>query len=174
MSTDLLARAAARIREVSGNATEGPWWGNGYSAVFSRDGGHDEWQDVQVDAGHTLEGHPGAVECPTCGPWTWDYTNPKTGEVSVYNGRGCRLYTEDYKRDPQVAYVPSHHGDTAIGRHAADAAHIALADPGVMLAVADWLDSMLPYHEHCDLPDDPCIDISPALAVARAVLGETP
>lgn len=113
MSDDL-----APIRERLGAATPGPWFWNSYSGVFA--GGpeinprsYDEWWDAQEAAGATDA----------------DFE------------KGGRLYAEDYRRDPLVAHVPAIAGDTATGRHAADADFIANApaDVAYLLAEVDRL-----------------------------------
>lgn len=131
------------IEAAARAATPGPWGYNSYAAIYGPDNGYDDWVNAKDGEGHTLEGQVGAADCPICGPWTWDYTNTTTGQVTTYDGRGCRLYSEDYHRDPYVASVPAHHGDTATGRHAADAAHIALHDPAAELRMVSALKRLL-------------------------------
>ena len=118
--------AADQIRALADTGTPGPWYFNGYSNIGSPDNGYDAWSMERVDDGHTLEGRLGAGRCDACGDWSWAYTDA-TGDTTEYPGHGCRLYTEDYNRDPSVADVPAHHGDTAIGRRAEDAAKIVAA-----------------------------------------------
>ena len=134
-------------------ATPGPWFGNSYSAVFSSplSKTYDAWSGPLIDAGHTLERKG---ECPPCGDWKVPPYVPGPGY-----GHGCRHFGEDYDRDPLVATVPAHHGDTAIRRHAMDAELIAHNDPTrVLRRVArdlKVLERHTPCGGHCvTVPDD--------------------
>ena len=82
-------------------ANPAPWFFNGYSAIFSKtmNDGYDEWVEPLVDANHSLD----RSACAPC------------------DGKACQHATEEYHRDPAVAWVPAHHGDTAIGKRIADA-----------------------------------------------------
>lgn len=132
------AAERATWKALAEGATEGPWSYNSYSAIFgpfSQE--YEDWEEARIDEGHTLEGKHGAPECPVCGPWTWDCTNERTGKVTTYDGRGCKLYSECYEREQIVAYVPAHHGDTATGRRVADAKFIEAAREAVPALLAD-------------------------------------
>lgn len=117
MSSELLRRAAVKLRDHAAGTSPAPWFYNSYSALFSAPKArvYDDWETGD----HSLERYG---PCPACA------------------GKSCELYTEDYRRDPLVAHVPSHHGDTAIEHAAKDAAFIELMHPPVALALADLLD----------------------------------
>lgn len=150
--------AADQIRALADTGTPGPWYFNGYSNIGSPDNGYDAWSMERVNDGHTLEGRLGAGRCDACGDWSWAYTDA-TGDTTEYPGHGCRLYTEDYNRDPSVADVPAHHGDTAIGRRAEDAAKIVAA-VNALPALADLIDAVGTHRKRarltacavCDFP----------------------
>jgi hypothetical protein len=109
------------IRARADAATAGPWFA-GYSGIYSAPLAptYDQWLEPILDSDHTLErrGH-----CPAC------------------NRVGCALFEEDYQhRDPRVASVPPHHGDTPTGRRVADGKFIAAARsdvPALLDALAD-------------------------------------
>lgn len=124
----------AHIRKLADAATDGPWFYNSYSAVFSQPTlpSYDEWFATIPD-GHTVE-RRGA--CPPCGQWM----DIPCLEPSTYE-HGCRYFSEDYRRDPLVAKVPSHHGDTAIEKRAADAEFIAAARE-LVPAMADEIERL--------------------------------
>jgi hypothetical protein len=148
-TADLLRRAAARLRECANAASPGPWVYNSYSVVLSgpKIRPHDEWQDAQFAAGHTLERRG---VCPAC---------PESPR--------CALYTEDYRRDALVVEVPAHHGDTAIEHAAADATYIERVHPPVGVALAELFEACV---AHADREGyEPAEAIA---AVARAVLRE--
>lgn len=119
----LLAATAADMRKVAEAATDGPWFFNGYCGVYSKplSDAYDPWMEPLVDAGHELRRRG---DCRAC-----ESTN------------GCEHAEADYTRDPAVAWVPPHHGDTAVGRRAADAVHIAAWSPTIVRVIADWLDA---------------------------------
>lgn len=126
--TDPIDTAAIQARLEA--ATPGPWFHNGYSWIGSEPliKTYDAWIDPLVDADHTLDR---TGDCRPCGKWR----DPAT----CHNwpaGHGCRHHSEDYDRDPVVAHVPSHHGDTAIGRHAADMEFIAHAPDDIRALLA--------------------------------------
>ncbi|OKI47273.1 hypothetical protein [Micromonospora sp. CB01531] len=110
------------IRKLAAAATEGPWFYNSYSAVLAgpKVQPHEEWLDTTGE--HSLERHG---NCEACGP----------------DRRGCLLFSEDYKRDPIVAHVPAHHGDTAVGERVADAEFIAAART-VVPALCDEIEQL--------------------------------
>lgn len=116
---DALDLDAVEARAIA--ATDGPWFYDSYSGVFSapKVALYDPWLDT-VDASHTMERHG---RCDACGQ------------------DGCRLFSDEYRRNPLVAHVPAHHGDTAIGARAADAKFIAAARTDVpkMAAEIRWL-----------------------------------
>lgn len=84
------------------------------------------------------------MEAATPGPWCYDSDNqvasaPKVAPYEAWLDEvlagsddadfvpGGKFHTEDYNRSPRVAYVPAHHGDTAVGQRVADAQFIAHA-----------------------------------------------
>lgn len=99
-----------RRQQVLDRTSKGPWFYNSYSAVFSQPmvRSYDPWLEARLDEGHSLERRE---RCDAC------------------DAPSCQRYTESYHRDPLIAHVPSHHGDTAIGRCQADAEHIEIHDP---------------------------------------------
>ena len=111
-----------RLEALTKEATPGPWFYNSYSAIFStpKIKTYDEWFDT-IPEGHTVERYG---SCPACGDWK---APTACGLATPASNHGCRYFDEDYKRDPLVAHVPSHHGDTAIGRRAKDAELIEAA-----------------------------------------------
>lgn len=131
---ELLAATAADMRKVAEAASDAPWFYNTYSAVFSGPltQTYDAWLDPIVDAGHSVERY-GA--CVTCGDWREQPSGRSPGL-----GDGCQHFAEDYRREPLVAKVLASAGDTAHGRHEADAEHIAAWNPDVTQWVAAWLD----------------------------------
>ena len=164
MSEEKLREAARVLRERALSSSQGPWFWNSYSAVHSAgEPNSDDWEEEKLEEGHSLDKW-GA--CAACGAWTWDYTNPKTGEVTTYDGKGCELWGEAYDRDTMVAYVPAKYGDTARGRHANDAQWIETMHPGVGLAVAGWLDA------EANTGMVTGVQRFEALRVARMILGE--
>lgn len=146
MDSDLLRRAAAKLRKGIEGTSPGPWESNGYSAIFSgpKMRGYDKWAMPVIDQGHNLERRE---PCKAC------------------DGKRCEFYTEDYRREPLVAKVPSHHGDTAIEHAACDGAYIELMHPPVALALANLLTclSMMPS------ASDPT-DLAVAEQLAREIL----
>lgn len=121
----------ARLRALAEAATPGPWFYNGYSAIFARevpdpiDGlTFDEWAE-KLDDGHSAERYGACPACETDRP------------------TGCRYAAEWYRRDNGcVAGVPAAYGDTAIGQQAGNAAYIAAADPPTMLALLDEIERL--------------------------------
>lgn len=97
-------------------ATPGPWAFNGYSAIVTPDAGYDAWESERLSEGHSLDLREGCTVCEK---------------------RQCDFYTEDYDREPIVAHVPSHHGDTAIHRRVSDAEAIANAPEDVAWLLAE-------------------------------------
>lgn len=135
----LVAFIGARLDDderLAHKASPGPWIWNSYSAVFAgplmRD--YDQWDTGE----HTCERHG---KCAVCGDWL-----PAHLKRSPGLGDGCRLFDEEYEREPLVAKVPAHHGDTAIGRHAADAEHIAMHDPDRVLREVEFGRWLLAEH----------------------------
>lgn len=122
----------AAIRARADAASDGPWFYNGYSAVFSspKTRPYDAWFDT-IPEGHTVERYG---DCPVCGEWQ---VYPCGVAPSPGVGHGCKFFTEDYRRDPLVAKVPSHHGDTAVEKRAADAEFIAAARADVPALCAE-------------------------------------
>lgn len=118
---EALHTAIKARQELAQAATPGPWFYNSYGAVFSGPlaQGYDAWAGPLFDAGHTLER---SGECVACGD-----------RKDEPYGHGCRHFTEDYDRDPLVAGVPAHHGDTAIRRRQKDAQFIEAEDPTFVL-----------------------------------------
>lgn len=112
----------AAIKARADAATEGPWFYNSYSGIFTahRLLEFDDWMDPLVDGGHTLER---GGTCPAC-----------------TSAKGCAIAREVYDREPIVAHVPAWAGDTAVGRRCADAEFIAAARtdvPALLAAVAE-------------------------------------
>lgn len=105
----------AHIRAVAEAATPGPWFWNSYNVIFSR--------PLQRLYSAFEEEHEAAGA-----PW---------GPDGEYAGEWAERFREI---DPHVASVPATAGDTATGRHAADAAHIAAWSPSVALTVLDRLE----------------------------------
>ena len=114
MSADLNA-----IKARWAAATPGPWFFNGYSGIGCADNGYDAWLDERIDEGHTLYRRINAEPCEPCG--TPD----------------CGYYDEDYDREPFVAHVSAHHGDTAVRRRALDAEAIAHAPEDIAALLAE-------------------------------------
>ena len=100
---DLTPDALARLRALAAEATPGPWFYNGYGGVFS-----SPLTQVFDDLDNPECELPKHKE--SCG----------TGPCP-----GCPYFEHEHEHGPVVAHVPVHHGDTAIGRHAVDAAFIA-------------------------------------------------
>lgn len=99
------------LEQAARAATPGPWFYNSYSAVFACGDTvnptlYDQWAGALLDASEDSD---------------WE--------------RGGKHFDEDYLRDPHVASVPAHHGDTATGRRIADAEFIAQANPDTVLAL---------------------------------------
>lgn len=89
----------SEFQQLVEGATPGPWFYNSYSGVFSA---------PLMEQCKALEDECAAAGWPPCDlpqdqPW----------------------YDRFYDTEPQVCKVPAHHGDTATGRHAANAAFIA-------------------------------------------------
>jgi hypothetical protein len=105
------------------DANPGPWFYDSYARIFRPDvDDQDGFDNAGFEAGHEID--RSTVHCVPCdGP--------------------CKLWAESYRRDPLVASVPSIAGDTAIGRHMADAVHIAMHDPAVTLALVAALRAVL-------------------------------
>lgn len=98
-------------------ASVGPWAYNGYSGIASVPLLHawDAWTDAHE--GHEFER---TGKCEPCG-----------------SDAGCEFAEEYYERYSWIGWVPSHHGDTATGRHAADAEFIAHAREDIPALVAE-------------------------------------
>lgn len=100
--------------ELCQRATPGPWYYNGYSTVFS---GPKLQEEFVLETEHAAAGEP------------WDADGN---------------YPEGYWRDKanaaesQVANTPAAFGDTAVGRHRADAAFIAAARDALPRLLAEW------------------------------------
>jgi hypothetical protein len=103
--SDLTPERLAELRALAENATPGPWFYNGYSGVFSSPltQVYDDLDDPECEVPAHKESC-GNGPCP-----------------------GCPFFEHEHEHGPLVAHVPAHHGDTAIGRHAADGAFIAEA-----------------------------------------------
>jgi hypothetical protein len=103
--SDLTPDQIVRLRALAAEATPGPWFYNGYSGVFSAPltQVYDDLEDFECKVPEYKE---------SCGD----------GPCS-----GCPFFEHEYRHGPLVVHVPAHHGDTAIGRHAADGAFIAEA-----------------------------------------------
>lgn len=96
MSADILSAAEiANLLKAEEKMTLGEWFYNSYCAVHARDlvAPHEAFVDELAEAGW-----PGFDK-----------------------GDGSELAERDYALTPDVCRVPPHHGDTATGRHAADA-----------------------------------------------------
>jgi hypothetical protein len=149
-----LRAAAQRLRTLAEAATPGPWTYNGYAGLASVPLLHewDPWTD-SVD-GHALEPRG---KCDAC----------------VRAEGGCDFAPEAYRRDPWVAYIPAQYGDTATGRHHADAQLIEAMHPSIVLALADVLEAEADGIEMVAAVDNR-IGLSggarSALALARLVL----
>jgi len=161
-----LQAAADRIRRITNAADPGPWVYNSYSAIFSGPmmRAYDKWCDDTIPEGHTVERRG---ECPPCGGWKgpgW------AGSPGL--GHGCQFFTEDYRRDPLIASVPSHHGDTAIEKRAADAEHIAFWDPPTAELVARLLEGMAAHWATRPIADWNDYAITPLAALERHINGE--
>jgi hypothetical protein len=132
-----LLAAADLLDKRASEATEGPWFYNSYSMVFSspKMPPYDSWHPE--DEGHTLER---AGKCEPCGEWREPLCYP---DGSVHwtwpRGHGCKHFEQDYDMSPEVAGVPSHHGDTAVRSRKADAEYIATMHPEVGKAQAAML-----------------------------------
>jgi hypothetical protein len=163
-----LQKAADRIRKVADAANPGPWVYNSYSAIFSGPmmRTYDKWWDDTIPEGHTVERYG---ECPPCGDWK---EFPCGIAPSPGLGHGCRYFTEDYRRDPLIATVPSHHGDTAIEKRAADAEHIELWAPPTAELVAVLLEGMAAHWAARPIADWNDYAITPLAALERHLNGE--
>jgi hypothetical protein len=143
------------LEQEEADASAVPWGFNGYSAIFTLDGGeHDKWQDAKFSEGHTLE-RTGL--CEVCGPEWWDTKGwaEQSIEAAKQNGHGCKYAREDYDRDPLVAYVPAHHGDTAIGKRVKDAELIVQVrnrNPAVLELAKSAMERHSPFLDVLDLP----------------------
>lgn len=84
---------AQEILKWAEKATEGPWFYNSYSAIFS------------------------GPMVPIDDEWEGDFDDPEQKRDYYLNA------------DAGIANVPAAYGDTAIGRHQADAEYIAAANP---------------------------------------------
>jgi hypothetical protein len=164
---DELRAAAAHIRQLAEAATPGPWYYDSYSWIASGPlmQPYEKW-----DTGnHSCERYG---TCPECGEWKKSPYAPSPGL-----GHGCKLHDEEYRREPTVARVPAHHGDTAIDAHRWDADHISTWHPGVALLVADWLEAKaIEYETRCTTVAQQRFvageyggDPDPAVALARAL-----
>jgi hypothetical protein len=104
----------ARLRA----ATPYPWDWNSYSCIFSRPLAINDDAPDYPDKPRPMHREPPG--------------SPQEDED------WCKQRTAAYEADPVVAWVPAHHGDTAIGRHAADAMLIEAAptDLAYLVAVA--------------------------------------
>lgn len=122
----LTADQLAEIEKRAEATSPAPWVYNSYNGIFSGPmvQAYEDWSQA-VPEGHTLERRG---DCPVCGEWKEPRYAPSPGW-----GHGCQLFDEDYRRDPEVAAVPSHHGDTATGKRAADAEFIAAARTDIPL-----------------------------------------
>lgn len=92
-----------RIEAYCAAATEGPWFWNSYSAVYTG-GMQAQWK--QFDQAWDAAGEP-------------DFTDA--------NGQRNDWHRRHYEAEPRVCGVPAEYGDTATGRHADDARFIAAA-----------------------------------------------
>lgn len=100
-ASDGLDVEAIRARERA--TTPGPWFWNSYSAVLAA---------PFIAAWESHEGFP-------------DGERPGVGSAEDFAWR--RQRDAAYEATPAVCHVPPHYGDTATGRHAADAQFIAEA-----------------------------------------------
>jgi hypothetical protein len=94
----------------------------------------------------------------TPGPWWDDFGGVRVGILP----RSRHLVTNGF---PNVVAITDRRG---VGGEA-DAAYVATMHPGVAIALADWLDMYAVY-----VGNGGIYGLAPALAVARAILGETP
>lgn len=99
------------LRAKAEKATRGPWFSNGYSSISAANKvePYEQW----------LESEDG-----------------KRFLAQAEHQRGP-LHDKEYELDPNVAYVPAHHGDTATGQHADDREYIAACSPERILALLD-------------------------------------
>lgn len=150
---DLHAWLVDRIRgrlALAQAATPGPWEDNTYSTIIGPGGQrHHDWSEPLFAADHTLERYGG---CEPCGDWKPGWLRGSSPGL----GHGCRHFDEDYELDPLVAGVPSHHGDTATGRHAADMRHIAANHPAQVIADCEAALRMVERHAPDPLNPDIC------------------
>jgi hypothetical protein len=100
----LTAEMEAAIRRRVDAATPGPWGWNSYSAIHSA-------PIMQAETDDTPDYPEGKRPGP---PFFTDEDNAWLAQREAA-----------YEADPLVAWVPAHYGDTATGRHAADADFIA-------------------------------------------------
>jgi hypothetical protein len=165
---DELTAAAEHIREIAEAANPGPWNYNSYSAIFSGPmmRTYDAWFDT-IPEGHTVERYG---KCELCGDWK---VFPCGVAPSPGLGHGCRYFSEDYRRDPLIAHVPSHHGDTAVEKRVADAKHISLWDPPTALLVAELLQGEAARWAPRPVDDLATYLMSPACKLARHITGRT-
>lgn len=110
----------AKLRALIAKTTPGPWFYNGYSGLFSFPLGQVsddlDWPECEVPANKDTCGNG---PCP-----------------------GCPYFEHEYQHGSLVAHVPAHHGDTATGRHAADAEYLAAVHPGIVAGLLDEIERL--------------------------------
>lgn len=168
-----LTKAADKLDAIIAGASPGPWYYNSYSFIGSvpKSQAYHEWHPE--DEGHTLERDG---DCEPCGKWrepiaclpNWKWPR----------GHGCRHFEQDYDMDPEVAKVPSHHGDTAVRSRKADAEYIEATNPlvGAQLAALMRVSAEALETVSADEQTSVACDIDgyvphPLLAIARLING---
>jgi hypothetical protein len=155
----LTPETEAQIRRRVEAATPGPWGWNSYSAIHSA-------SIMQAETDDTPDYPEGKRPGP---PFFTDEDNAWLAQREAA-----------YEADPLVAWVPAHYGDTATGRHAADAdfiahtrtdiptllteidqlrerlaaAEAALPSPAKLWALAEWFDAMYPNDANPEVQSD--------------------
>jgi hypothetical protein len=111
----------SRLRELCEKASDGPWFWNSYNRVVAQ-----PFIDKDEEASEAAPedcNWPNRYQCKAC--VTKQGTAPNGSSLFTY--RECAAPINLYEADCSVCWVPAHHGDTAIGRHAADAEFIEAA-----------------------------------------------
>lgn len=123
-----------QIRERLSGISPTPWAYNSYSRIVSvpqmRVEEDEFWTEERFNDDHTYDKRIGEL-CPGCGDRPMLINGERRGTFW-----DCALYTEAYEADCEVASVPPHHGDTAIGRRCRDAELIANAPDDLAFALS--------------------------------------